>query len=246
MNRLAWMGACVGIAALVTACGGTAGKDGEAGAPGEAGIDGQDGKDGIHCWDDNENGSCDTGVEDSNGDGACDVKDCGGVGPAGPPGLQGLPGKDGSVKASMHAGYDIAANGFPSPMTSTTSTMWNWSNYGGAPVTIASGDKVFVNVRTNVYKNDSATTNNLYIDIHPCYTTATDFSNPKSPGTRGSSWARVQSTGINDQAFVSASYEWKNLSAGSYYFSLCLARVSGGTTYANFSIYAPKVDVHVY
>ncbi len=45
------------------------------------GEDGLSGGNGIHCWDLNENGSCETGTEDTDSDGVCAVDDC-----TGPPG----------------------------------------------------------------------------------------------------------------------------------------------------------------
>lgn len=46
------------------------------GPRGDPGIKGDKGDDGFHCWDLNENYSCDLGTEDINDDGACNVTDC--------------------------------------------------------------------------------------------------------------------------------------------------------------------------
>ncbi len=64
---------------------GPQGPQGPAGQDGSDGAPGADGEDGIHCWDLNGNGVCDTETEDKDADHNCNVQDC--VGPQGPPGV---------------------------------------------------------------------------------------------------------------------------------------------------------------
>jgi hypothetical protein len=59
---------------------GDKGDTGDTGATGPPGEPGQAGTDGLHCWDLNENYSCDLETEDKNKDDICDVSDCHGLG----------------------------------------------------------------------------------------------------------------------------------------------------------------------
>ena len=180
------------------------------------------------------------------------VGDDGAVGATGAQGPAGNDGINGSVKDSMFAGYDIIPhNSFPNPVTSsTTFSIWNWTNssyYGGAPVTIETGDKVLVNVSANLYKNDSVLSNTLNVIISPCYSMNSDFTSPifVAPFS-GRSEVFLQSIHPNDQAYASSRYEWTDLTTGTYYFSFCAKRKSASPAYANFSIWSPKVTVLVY
>jgi formylglycine-generating enzyme required for sulfatase activity len=116
---------------------GEQGGQGQDGAEGPTGNDGADGADGFHCWDLNENDTCDAG-EDVDG-GGCGASDCQGLagadgadgddgaqGPQGDPGLdgddgaqgpQGDPGLDGGDGADGLACWDLDESG--SPDTST-------------------------------------------------------------------------------------------------------------------------------
>ncbi len=55
---------------------GDRGQKGEPGIQGETGEPGQDGADGQDCWDLNNNGTCDTSTEDTDGSGGCSLADC--------------------------------------------------------------------------------------------------------------------------------------------------------------------------
>jgi hypothetical protein len=55
---------------------GVEGPEGPEGGQGSIGMVGDKGDRGAICWDDNENGACDVGVEDTDADGACTVLDC--------------------------------------------------------------------------------------------------------------------------------------------------------------------------
>jgi|GEM_PF-4764501 len=59
------------------------------GVVGPQGQDGEPGADGVHCWDLDENSSCDLSKEDTNGDGLCSAVDC--TGPKGDNGAPGVP-----------------------------------------------------------------------------------------------------------------------------------------------------------
>lgn len=163
--------------------------------------------------------------------------------------LDGNPGPEGPPAAIdlMHAGYDLNPDGFPDPMTTTTQTMWDPTSdlsYGGGPVTVESGQTVVASVSVNVYKNDPDTTEVLYVELEPCYSTSSDYSSPVGTPFQGSTRGRFRSTGSNDEVRMSASYHFVGLS-GTYYFSLCMRRLNTLSTFADFSISAPKVSVLV-
>lgn len=77
---------------------GPAGPAGEQGPTGAAGDEGPEGLPGLSCWDLNGNGEADVATEDTNGDGAVDVRDCHGEdgldGSGGSGGRDGAPGDD--------------------------------------------------------------------------------------------------------------------------------------------------------
>jgi hypothetical protein len=144
-----------------------------------------------------------------------------------------------------HAGYDLS--GGLATITTTTQTMWNAgasSSYGGGPVTVASGQVVLVDVSCNIYKSDADPTTDVFAELEPCYSTSSSYTNPTGTPFEGSTRGHWQSTGIADMNRISASYRFTGLS-GTYYFSLCLRRLSTSTSYADFSAYAPKVSVRV-
>lgn len=178
----------------------------------------------------------------------------GATGPQGPQGAQGPQGPTGpqGPPAAIdleHAGYDIgpSSTSFPSPMTTSTQTMWNPSSstsYGGGPVTVQSGQTAVVQVSVSVYKNDADATTTIYPELEPCYSTSSAYTNPVGTPFEGSTRARFQSTGSNDMSRMTASYHFTGLN-GTYYFSLCMRQVFLSTSYADFSIYGPKVSVLV-
>ena len=55
---------------------GANGTNGTNGTNGVDGAQGVQGEHGVSCWDLNGNGACDTGTEDTNNDGICDLHDC--------------------------------------------------------------------------------------------------------------------------------------------------------------------------
>ena len=64
------------------------------GPPGVPGPPGAPGEDGFSCWDLNQDGMCNLGTEDINGDGNCTTADC--QGPPGQNGTDGMPGQNGT------------------------------------------------------------------------------------------------------------------------------------------------------
>lgn len=58
---------------------GPPGMPGMPGPPGPPGAPGANGTDGFSCWDLNQNGMCDLGTEDVNGDSMCTTADCAGA-----------------------------------------------------------------------------------------------------------------------------------------------------------------------
>ena len=77
---------------------------------------GLEGADGIHCWDLNGNGECDTGAEDTDTSGGCDVDDCkgpkGDTGDTGPKGDTGEKGDTGDTGLKGDTG-DTGLKGDP-------------------------------------------------------------------------------------------------------------------------------------
>jgi hypothetical protein len=169
----------------------------------------------------------------------------GAQGPAGPQGPQGVQGPEGppAAVALDFAGYDLPA-GFPLVDSQDWAIWSDADSYGGGAVTIETGQTAIVHVIAAFYKDDTIATDSIYIDVAPCYSTSSDYSNPQIAPFIGRARSLTQSNGSLDFRHISSVFHFTGL-AGTYYFSLCAKKVLDTASYADFQIISPKVSVLV-
>jgi hypothetical protein len=233
---------------------GTPGPEGPEGPPGADGQDGEDGMTAYEIWLDLGNTGTEedfieslvgpAGVDGLDGeDGMSAYEIWLGLGNTGTEddfiaSLEGPAGQDGSAKAVQMAGYDLTAG---LTVTSSSYQMWDSAIFGNNSVTVGPDDKILVTVSAMVYKTGAVASNNLHLEICPCYSET--FTDPAIAPFRGRTRARFLSSGGTEMNQISSVYVFSNLE-GTYNFSLCLKKVS--TNDPDFVMYAPKVSVVVY
>lgn len=165
----------------------------------------------------------------------------GATGPKGDPGDPGAKGDKGDTGDPGSAGVvQAATNTSGTTMTTIDSTTYTFSP-GGASLTVAAGQSVFVTAAISVYEDAASSTNDeVYAMYGACYRVGTGTPTMASR----TSYARFASTGSTQRQDLVANSIFAP-GAGTYEFGICIRRGSASTG-SDITARYPRVSAFVF